>query len=289
MVQVARLDDQHEVHGRTKACAATRVQARTSHPLTFRHINDPLEKVLILPEVLDKKAWLEGNFKWLDREHLFLAYISTVRISHYVNSALANPDELRSYRDLINPKWKRKISMDDPTVTGTGNNWVAMVGNKIMGWDFMRAIANQEPVLLRDSHLQATWLIQGKYPVAIAPKPDIVQEFRNAGVEMVGILPSEGTYTTVGGGSVARFKNAPHPNAARVFINWLLTREGQSLYSKGYGWPSRRVDVTTEGLDPLVIPKPGVKYLNSDEEEYILARPKFMEMAKEIFSSSLNR
>ncbi len=85
-----------------------------------------------------------------------------------------------------------------------------------------------------------------------------------------------------GGGTVALVKNAPHPNAARVFINWLLTKEGQTLYSRGYGSASRRLDVPNEG-DPLKIPQPGMKYFNSEEEELILDRPEDMKTAMEIF------
>ena len=61
-----------------------------------------------------------------------------------------------------------------------------------------------------------------------------------------------------------------------------LTKEGQTLYSRGYGSASRRLDVPNEG-DPLKIPQPGMKYFNSEEEELILERPEDMKIAMEIF------
>ncbi len=52
---------------------------------------------------------------------------------------------------------------------------------------------------------------------------------------------------------LALVNRAPHPNAARVYINWLLSKEGQTYFSKSQGYPSRRVDVPTEGLNPAYI------------------------------------
>lgn len=246
------------------------------------NIMDPVEPVIMLPEVLDKKAWLGGDLQFVDKEHLFLAYSFSVNVPIFINEDLVKKEEVTSYKDLLNPKWKGKIVMNDPTVTGSGNNWFGVVGLRIMGWDYMRELVKQEPVLARDQRLQVEWLVKGKYPVSITAKTDIVDEFRKAGANIIGILPVEGNYTTVGGGTVGLIKNAPHPNAARIFINWLLTNEGQTLYARGYGSPSRRLDVPNEG-DPLKIPKPGIKLFNSEEEELILARPAQMKLAAEIF------
>lgn len=249
-------------------------------------IVEPLRPLLVLPEVLDKNAWLGGDFQWVDKEELFLAYIFSVNIPFYVNRDLANPAELKSYKDILNPRWKGKIAMNDPSVTGSGNNWFGVVGEKIMGWDYMRELAKQEPFLTRDQRLQVEWLARGKYPVSITAKTDIVEDFRKAGAPLEGILPVEGNYTTVGGGTVAIVKNAPHPHAARVFINWLLTKDGQTLYSQGYGAPSRRLDVPVAG-DPLKAPRPGMRYVNSEDEELILARPGHMKLAMDIFGHLL--
>lgn len=246
------------------------------------NIMEPVESVLLLPDVLDKKAWMGGDLQFVDKDRLFLAYIFSVNVPIFINTELVNRDEVKSYKDLLNPKWKGKIVMNDPTVTGSGNNWFGVAGRRIMGWDYMRELAKQEPFLVRDQRLQVEWLVRGRYPVSITAKTDIVDEFRKAGAKITGILPVEGNYTTVGGGTVGLIKNAPHPNAAKIFINWLLTKEGQTLYSSGYGSPSRRLDVPIEG-DPLKIPIPGMKYFNSEEEELILERPGDMKLAQEIF------
>jgi len=59
----------------------------------------------------------------------------------------------------------------------------------------------------------------------------------------------EGTYVSGGNGILGIIKGAPHPNAARVFFNWLLSRDGQDLHARTAQQPTRRLDVETKGLD----------------------------------------
>ena len=103
---------------------------------------------------------------------------------------------------------------------------------------------------------------------------------------MKAYIPQEGIHVTSSDGSIALFKNAPHPNAAKLFLNWLLTKEGQTFYTQAYGQPSARLDVPTDGILPETIPQPGVKYIMGDDEEFILRQPQQMEKAKAIFSKN---
>lgn len=77
---------------------------------------------------------------------------------------------------------------------------------------------------------------------------------------------------------------APHPRTARLFINWLLSKEGQTLFTKAFGAPSARLDVATEGLDPATLIKPGIKYIEGDAEEIDLSSVEQRKLAVEIFA-----
>lgn len=244
---------------------------------------EPLEPALILPEIMDPKTWRGGEPSWIDKDRQILSYIRFVNIPIYINTSIVRPDEIKSFNDLLNPKWKGKIAMNDPTVTGTGSKWVAVIGSKIMGWDFIRQLAAQEPVFITDQYLHTQWLALGKYPIGLGVKPELVTEFVQTGSPIAGITPVEGSYTTIGGGSVAIIKNAPHPNASILFTNWLLTREGQMVYSKSYDRPSNRADVPTEGFPPESVPQPGVKYVNSDTEDILQGEMENMRRSREIF------
>ena len=243
----------------------------------------PLEPVFKLPEIMDPKTWKSGEPSWIDKDHQILSYISFVNIPIYINTSIVKPGEIKSFNDLLNPKWKGKIAMNDPTVTGTGLKFVSVVGGKIMGWDFIHQLAAQEPVFVNDQYLHVQWLALGKYPIGIGVKPELVTDFVQTGSPLEGIAPVEGSYTTIGGGSVAIIKNAPHPNAATLFTNWLLTKEGQTVYSQSYNRASNRVDVPTESFPPETVPQPGVKYVNGDTEALLSAEGDNMKRSREIF------
>lgn len=245
---------------------------------------DPLEPALILPEVTNPKLWWKGELDWVDKERLvniaFMAYPSpTIAI----NTSYVKPEEIKSYKDLLSPKFKGKISLNDPTKAGTGAKLIGVIGLKIMGLDYMRQLAKQEPVIVTDERIQVDWLARGKYPIAIQPDTPPMAEFKKAGVSLMDITPVEGTYVASGHGSVTLPNRAPHPNGAKVFINWLLSKEGQNVYSTSSLQQSGRLDVPTDFLDPIYIRAPGIKYFEAYSEDFVNQQPEHMKVAEEIF------
>lgn len=244
---------------------------------------DSLDSVLVLPEVTDPKAWWQGQVPFLDKDHKIVYFMARPSMPLTINTDLVKPDDIKSYRDLLNPKWKGKIVMNDPTIAGTGLKWFGMVGTKIMGMDFMRELARQEPFIIRDQRLQVDWLVRGKYAIAIATKEDPVATAQKAGAPIKEIVPSEGTYLSAGGGNIALINRAPHANTAKVFINWLLSKEGQDIFCRAINDVSARVDTPTEYLEPQKLRNPAVKYIFAEEEEFLIKQPEQAKMAKEIF------
>src|SRR3990172_249498 len=85
---------------------------------------ESLDSALILPEVLDKKVWWGGNHLWVDKEHTQVCFVAKPQVGVTINTNLVKPEEIRSYKDLLDPKWKGKILQDDPTLGGGGSAWV---------------------------------------------------------------------------------------------------------------------------------------------------------------------
>jgi iron(III) transport system substrate-binding protein len=100
---------------------------------------------------------------------------------------------------------------------------------------------------------------------------------------MLPDLRDIGGSTTAGFGSLMLINRAPHPNAAKVFINWLLGKEGQTAFSKASGYPSRRMDAPTDHLPDYGLPKPGVKYWHGYLDKYVMRPPEELGVLKEIF------
>lgn len=245
---------------------------------------DPLEPALILPEVKDPQYWY-GGLRWVDPpDNTLLSFLAYPNHNLAVNSTLVKPEEIKSYRDILNPRFKGKIVLNDPTIAGSGNKSFRILAWHIMDIDFFRELARLEPVIVRDQRLQVEWLAQGRSYITFAPTPEIVKEFTDAGAPLAFASPAEGTYLSAGNGNVALINKAAHPNAARLFVNWLLSKEGVTVFSKNYGAQSARLDVSTEGLIPESMRKPGVKYwLGGDTEVFQLQEPDQTKVALEIF------
>lgn len=245
---------------------------------------DPLESALILPEVTDAKYWWGGKLPWIDEGHYVFQFTASVNVPIGINTDSVKPEEITSYKDLLDPKWKGKMTINDPTLQGTGQNWftVTLATGKL-DEAYFRKLVEQKPLVIQDQRLQIDWLARGKYPIAISPKSDILALFQNEGAPVKGIITQEGTYISGGSNTISLFNRAPHPNAAKVFINWLLSKEGVTIHAKARGGdPPLRVDVPTDFLDPAKMLQPGVSYFRPDEKFYTEGRV-YDKLAKEIF------
>lgn len=249
---------------------------------------DKIDPILILPDLTDaqqvKNVWWQGSIPWVDADRTILAPLASPAPPVDYNTSIVKAEDVKSYQDLLAPKWKGKISMNDPTVTSFGSTWVASMANNFLGLDYMRQLAKQEPFLTRDSRLQVDWLAHGKYPISLCANLDIMNEFFKVGAPIAFTIPVEGMYVSTGSGGLGLINKAPHPNAAKLFVNWLLSKEGQTILSHATLFQSARVDVSTEGMTPQSLRQPGVKYVSVDDESFQLeVVPKMMDAAKEIF------
>lgn len=248
---------------------------------------EPLEPSLILPQVTDRESWLGGSLYFIDREHKVFPFRSRTGSTILINSELVRPEELKSYRNLLEPRWKGKIVVNDPSVGGAGNVFVAAL-YVLMGEDFLRELAKQEPIITRDQRQQVEWVARGKYSILLGPHVIIMSEFQKAGAPIKHIVPVvEGSWSGAGGGIISLMNQAPHPAAARVFLNWFLSREGQTVASKAVSEQSRRVDVSTEFIDPDRLLQRGVNYLDGESELMLKTRKDIMGLARDIFAAQL--
>ena len=88
-----------------------------------------------------------------------------------------------------------------------------------------------------------------------------------------------------GFGGLALPGKAPHPHAARLYINWLLTKEGQTLLAKGLAYASRRLDVPTDHLPSFMAPEKGVSYFEADHEDTLKLRAPVLDLTIKVFGS----
>jgi iron(III) transport system substrate-binding protein len=233
---------------------------------------DPVGPNLILPEVTEGKYWKPGKLWYMDKEKAYvLRLFSSVDSIVFINLDHVKKEEMTKATDLLNPKWRGKISSEDPTSDrGSGGNTAANIYSQL-GGDFARKLyVDQKIQISRDRRQLSDWLARGTHPICLTCRNDDVAPLIKEGFKLYEIYEIEGLQGRVNSSpfllSVA--SKPAHPNAMKVFVNWLVGKEGLELYSRGYGAATLRTDVDESFLDPRVIPKPGVNYPDDAEPSW---------------------
>jgi len=244
---------------------------------------DPLRPALIRPEALDESKWL-GGFQdgFMDSEaRLFYAFDGTVTQAFHVNWDVLARGSIKSPKELLDPKWAGKIVWEDPRQEGAGVNAGLVVSLTYGEEFFVRLLREQKVTYTRDRRQMTEWVVRGRYPIAIALATDELIIFQEKGVgRNVEPLHAELIDTLIPGwGSVALMNRAPHPNAAKVYLNWLLSSDGQKGWAQTSQRNSRRVDVAPG--DATRVPKPGSSYVKAQSEAMIPQRDRIMQLARE--------
>ena len=215
----------------------------------------------ILPEVKDESKWFKGKHRFVDPEtrHSFVFQGHRGLYVSY-NTGQVKADEIKSWTDLVNPKWKGKLIGYDPSVAGVARNALWYVyKNKSLGPEFMHKLyGDMEIAIARDQRQLVDWLATGKAAVCIAcDDADINSAKENKlPVETVTYTLKEGDYVAAGQGAISLLTPAPHPNAAQIFLNWFLSKEGQTIYqeqsvkSGQRNANSRRMDIAKDIIRP---------------------------------------
>jgi iron(III) transport system substrate-binding protein len=238
---------------------------------------DPIKPILILPEVLDESKWWQGKHVYADDENRFIFSFGGAPLYYFhYNITLVSAEEFKSYWDFLNPKWKGRIVVPEPLTGGTQEPLQFMYHNKELGPQYVRRFLTEMDLgVSRDMRQLLDWVAQGKYALSALQNADRIGlwEAKKQGLPVNAFDVDrfkEGGLVGSGGGNLALINRAPHPNAAKIFINWFLSRQGQIAYQKFAhgGRNSLRIDIPKNDVPLHARIKPAGKYILSDDVGY---------------------
>jgi iron(III) transport system substrate-binding protein len=235
---------------------------------------DPLRPALIDPTVTDGSKWKAGKLWFIDPEDKYILRIFSTRTAmFYTNTTYVKPEEIKTAQDLINPKFQGKIITSDPTLPGIGSSDSARFYIQF-GEDFVKKLyLDQKMMVSRDRRQIGDGLARGSYPIAFGAEDEEMEKLEKEGFPVNRVYHLDGMSEVVSPsvGHAAIFNNAPHPNAAKLFVNWIASKEGLEVYSRARGAAPTRNDIDAAKYLPAeVIPKDGVDYFDSYNWDFVL-------------------
>ena len=256
---------------------------------------DPIKPLLLLPEVVDTSKWWEGKHQYMDGEgsYIFVFVGSTDMPNVFYHKQQVDPKEFKSYWDMIQARWRGKIVALDPRQPGRQR-----VGGRLLfnipelGEKFLtRLFTEMDVSLSRDERQALDWLAVGKFALCLFCGNIEAARAQGLPVEEFDVYRWKETPAISSGsnGSLALMNQAPHPNAAKLFVNWLLSREGQLSFQKTMNSDnllveSLRIDIAKDAVPAPQRRVPGTKYISMDTVERSNQEP-VNKLFKEIIKS----
>lgn len=241
---------------------------------------EPLKPVLLHREAVDETNWWGGKHHYADPEGIYIfVFQGNVHGGEnaYNAKSIKSPEAFKSYWDFLDPKWRGKIvALDPKAVRVVAHSLRFFYNHPNLGHEYVRRFFGEmELMLSRDNRQMIDWLAVGRYPIAFFISS--VEEAAVQGLPIKMFDPNsfkEGAFVGPTQGSVALLNQAPHPNAAKVAINWLLSREGQITYQKvmaktGGLYESMREDIPKDMVPLEHQRKKGVQYIYAGRPDWI--------------------
>jgi iron(III) transport system substrate-binding protein len=257
------------------------------YDLIQNNILDPVVPELVLPDVKDEKVWGGWNDAFYDKERKYILAVLNDFEPIWFNAKLVPPAEVKEkgIRILLDPKYRNKTIWTDPRDGGPGQSF-AVALHKILGdADYRKFIVEQKPLIFRAGDQATEAMVRERGVFFIGPVlSDRLRQYEQAGMKFdmrpLGNEPEHGFLGT-NGVSVALFNKRPHPNATRLFVNWLLSKTVAHELAQIQRMNSRRSDVPNV-TGPELTAIPGKTYVEPQRAEMLEYFQKVVELTRQL-------
>ena len=170
-----------------------------------------------------------------DPDGTFASYRITLCPIGYNTNLVKKEEAPKSYADLLDPKWAGKIVKAHPSYSGTILTATFQIARDI-GWPYFEKLAQQRVMQVQSATDPPKKLALGERAIMAEGGEYVILQLKEKGDPVEIVYPTEGTPLIVGPNAV--FKNAPNPNAARLFQAWSFSAEGQQVIIDSAGMHS---------------------------------------------------
>jgi len=200
-----------------------------------------------------------ASFKDKDGYHYGLR--ATVNVIAYNTKAVSASDAPKTWKDLLDPRWKGKLVTAHPGYSGvTATHVLALVN--LYGWDYFKQLAQNRPMLVQSAVDPSTVVASGERAVAANGGDYTFYQLKKKGNPVEIVFPKEGVPLVVSPTAITAF--APHPNAAKLFTDFIFSRPIQQVLADSEGLYTGHPDVTYPADQPKLSE---LKLLQVDPEE----------------------
>ncbi|HEY7066898.1 MAG TPA: extracellular solute-binding protein [Chloroflexota bacterium] len=236
----------------------------------------PLRPALILPEVLDPANYRTGKPLFMDpAEQYVLRTANYTSFDVAVNTDQVRPADVQTLQDLLKPEFRGKMAAYDPTIAGSGIS-DAVYKYERLGREYVKQLfVDQDVLFTRDHRQTADLLAHGSRPLAMYIQAQAIGDLEQQGLPVTTLPHLQGLPPAVTGGFsyVGLMDRAPHPNAAKLFVNWMTSREGQQVWQDAQLQASTRNDLDDTSYPAWfkrTVPDPAIEYFDNQNWDFVL-------------------
>ena len=222
-------------------------------------------------------AALAAPFVGLGEAGYYYATTASLQIMVYQTKAIPPASAPDNWDALIDPKWKNRVAVAHPAFSGYFGQWVLAM-RKLYGWQYFEKLAANKPRIGRSGNDPLTMLNAGECVIGTGPVSTTVQNI-DKGNPVNFIYPTDGTLLCVGPSAI--LAKAPRPNAARLFLEWLLSLDYARACVKWHLEPVRADAPLMTGTKRLA----ELKLLRLTTDEIAQGVPEVIEQWRDTFGS----
>jgi iron(III) transport system substrate-binding protein len=193
----------------------------------------------------------------------------------YNSSLVSEKDAPKNWPDLLDPKWKKKVSIGHPAFSGYVGTWVVLM-RKLYGWDYFEKLEKNEPQIGRSVNDTVTMLNAKERWVAAGPEATTLLS-RDKGNPLAVIYPTDGALLMVSPSGIP--KNAPSPNAAKLYLEFLMDKEAAETQVKSHSLSVIKGIAPGKGAKPLE----QIKVVRPTQDEIVKGIPEVKEKFRDTF------